>query len=279
MKKKNRYKLTSNTRVLYSSLLAFIILGFSFFFSSKVLFADKKDILNTEINKEFNVAQSGSFKINEWIYDDKKNKMQLIISTNNLTSYLTDLEFTSVTKLNPEKKLPTKIVYTSNDFYIIHIEKIPKDFEVLSVRINKNEFEMNPENEKNNAEKDNEISKIYADQNLIKRSNINVDDINIYAIEITKKLKESNQIKIDKLNNEIKIDKNIIGEIEKEISKNKTNMIYQTSEEQVDTSNKNYNLQTEIDNMKKEISIKKTDLLSLEKKKEKLNTKIDELQN
>src|SRR3954463_3713967 len=133
-KKVKRKRLTTQWSNLYVTLTLLFVLGFGFFLTSKVFIADELDILNTEIGKEYNLSTNGKFTIKDWVYDEQKNKMQVTLITSNMRNYLSELNFKAVARVNLENELPTEVVYSSNDIYIINIDNVPKQFQQVALR-------------------------------------------------------------------------------------------------------------------------------------------------
>lgn len=280
-----RKKLKTNLPRIYTGLASFIILGFAFFFTSKLFFADAADILNTEINKELNINSSVSFTINEWIYDAESNRMQVTLLTNNMTDYLSDLKFISVSRTNLTKKLPTKIVYNTRDIYIIMIEQVPKNFEQVAVRFIKEEVNLEDiflydisDNAQNVEVKSKVLASIYADQREVASGEVKQQKVKEYALNVTNEMIE--QTEIERSNRMKDIQKNtlIISKIREEIELLKDEIIYQTVAEQDDTNNNIFNLEKEIENINQQNSIILADVDSLDAKIKRLTQRKRDLQ-
>ncbi|WP_050182280.1 hypothetical protein [Domibacillus robiginosus] len=282
MKKNKRKKLATHWSNIYVAVTLIFMLGFGFFLSSKVFLADKVDVLSTEINKEFNVNGRGKFTIKEWIYDEKDNEMQVTLTTSGLTSYMSDLDFKAVSKVNVKDELPTKIVYSSNDIYIVNISKIPKDFGQVALRLVKDEMnfeeEVFDEDQLKKREKDAIITSVYADQTVVDRGDISEKDIEEYAIKVTDEMIRNTKKEIQDRQKEIEKNNLIVKKINEKISEQKGELIYQTVDEQTVTNNQIYSMEQEIESYNTDNETLKTDIKSLETKIERLNQRKDDLQ-
>lgn len=270
-KKIKRRKLTTQWTNLYLGITLIFVLGFVFFLTSKVFIADKVDVLFTELGEEYNLNAKGKFTIKEWIFDEESRKMQITLITSDMTSYLSDLNFAAVSRANLKKELPTDIKYESNDIYIIHINEVPENFQQVALRLIKSDLDLAGEFNGNEiSEKENVITSIYTDQSVVKKSSITDASVKQYAIKVTDEMIYEAQAKI--VNNENQVNKNIIiiGKINEEIANLKSELLYQTLDEQTLTNNKIYNLEKEIASIERENETQKTDI-------EILNSKIERL--
>ena len=281
-KKEKRKRLTTQWSNLYVALTLLFVLGFGFFLTSKVFIADEIDILNTEIGKEYNLSTNGKFTIKDWVYDEQKNKMQVTLITSNMRNYLSELNFKAVARVNLENELPTEVVYSSNDIYIINIDNVPKKFQQVSLRLVKKDVSFIEEFEQdkvtNEKKKEKLLTSIYADQRTVKKDEVIETDVKHYAIKVTDEMIEESKNEITQLNKNIEGETKLIDHINNEITKLKGELIYQTLEEQTETNNEIYQLEKEIENQNRGIKNLQLDSQSYEAKIERLEQRKRDLQ-
>lgn len=251
---KKRKKLRTKIDIVYTFVALFIIGGFVFFYSTKLFIADEMDILNTDIGVEFAINNTSNFTINEWIYDKETNKMQVTLLTSNLTDHLSDLDFIAVAKSNLQKPLPTKIIYSTHDVYMVMIEDVPKNFEQVALRLVKNEIDLeqilsidNEDENKDNEIKNSVLVSVYADQRVVATGSVKQQKVKEYAFKITNELIEKTEVQRELLMKDIQKNTVIISRIKQEIEVLKKELIYQTTAEQDVTNNKIFNLEKEIE--------------------------------
>ena len=280
--KVKRKKLTTQWSNMYVALTLLFVLGFGFFLTSKVFVADELDILNTEIGKEYSLSTNGKFTIKDWVYDEQKNKMQVTLITSNMRNYLSELNFKSIARVNLENELPTEVVYSSNDIYIVNIDNVPKQFQQVSLRLVKKDVSFIEEFEQDKAtnkkEKEKLLTSIYADQRVVKKEEIIKTDVKHYAIKVTDEMIEESKNEVTKLNKNIEGETKLIDHINNEITKLKGELIYQTLEEQTETNNKIYQLEKEIETQNREIKNLQLDIQSYEAKIERLEQRKRDLE-
>lgn len=273
-KKKNLKINVSNLYILAAFLF---ILGFGFFGTSKLFMAEDVPINQSPLHSELDLRADGKFTINNWTHDEEQNLMEVTLVTNGMQDYLTQLEFTAVSRERLFKELPTEVVYNESDIYVIHIKEVPKDFNQMALRLNKDEkdFEklFNEGEQAKEREENPVISTIYTDERVVKAERIEVKNYTEYALEITEELIAEVQKEIKKLEDQVVMTGEIIVEIQQEIERLQTDLLYQTVEEQVETNNEVFDLQKDIEDYEKEKQVLNEDIKNLQYKMERLKQK------
>ena len=274
MTKNKKKNLKINVSTLYLPIAFLFILGFGFFGTSKLFLAEDIPINQTKLNEEFDLRANGNFTIKEWIYDKKENMMEVTLVTSGIEDYKTFLEFTAVSREKLNKELPTEIVYNETDIYIIHIKDVPADFNQLALRFNKGEKSYdNLFSDESTMNEDKVISTIYTDQRVVKEKPVQRKNFNEYAIEITGELIEDAEQKINELETQQQMTDDVISEISEQIEQLQVDLLYQTLDEQVDTTNEVYELQKEIESYEKSKEILTEDIKNIRSKIERLKQK------
>lgn len=275
MKKQKRKNLKLDMSNLYVVLALFFALGFGFFGTSKIFMAEEIPINQTELNTEFDLRSNGKFSINSWIYDEEKNKMEVIIVTNGMRDYSSELDFTSISRKNLKQELPVDVVFNDNEIYILHINKVPKNFDQLAIRLHKTEWNMKDIFAEPESVKENEklVSTIYTDERVVERKPVDKKDDKEYTVQVTNDIIKQTKEKKDEMNKKIERANEVNEGLNEEISNLKSDLLYQTMEEQIETNNKIYQLEREVESNKKEIEIMQQDIKNMDLKIEKLNQK------
>lgn len=280
MKKQKRKNLKLDMSNLYVVLALFFVLGFGFFGTSKIFMAEEIPINQTELNTEFDLRSNGKFSINSWIYDEEKNKMEVIIVTNGMRDYSSELDFTSISRKNLKQELPVDVVFNDNEIYILHINKVPKNFDQLAIRLHKTEWNMKDIFAEPESVKENEklVSTIYTDERVVERKPVDKKDNKEYTVQVTNDIIKQTKEKKDEMNKKIERANEVNEGLNEEISNLKSDLLYQTMEEQIETNNKIYQLEREVESNKKEIEIMQQDIKNMDLKIEKLNQKIRDIE-
>lgn len=277
MAKNKKKNLKINVSNLYILAAFAFILGFGFFGTSKLFLAEDIPINQSPLHKEMDLRANGKFSINDWTYDKEQALMEVTLVTNGIQDYMTRLDFTAVSRENLAKELPTEIVYNESDIYVIHITDVPKDFNQMALRMNKDEkdFEdvFSEDAKSEEAEEDQIISTIYTDERVVKTERIQDKNFTEYALEITEELIVEAQKDIEKLEEKIVLTDEIIAEIQQEIERLQTDLLYQTVEEQVETNNKVFDLQKDIEDYEEEKKVINEDIKNIQYKTERLKQK------
>lgn len=275
LKKKSKKNLKVNMSNVYIVMALCFILGFGFFGTSKIFIAEEIPVNQTELNQEFDLRSNGKFIINDWIYDEEYNKMEVVLVTNGIKDFSNKLDFTAVSRMNLKQELSTNIVYNDNEIYIIQIENVPKNFDQMAVRLNKSE--------KNNADIFNEseevedrkkvISTVYTDQRVVKRGTVKEKNFKEYAVQTTNDLIENSTSEIEKNHHNIEIIEKLILEVNEEIKRLKQELLYQTLDDQINTNNQIYRLEREIEGYEKDKKMMNENITNIKAKIERLDQK------
>lgn len=245
--KKKRHNLSNNPSKIYLVTTMIFLLSFGFFLTSKLYITETDDVLQTAIGKEFELYGSKKITINDWAYDEEKNKMQIILITNNLSSYLTELNFYAISKLDTSKKLDTKVEYESNDIYIISINNIPKNFNQISLKIEENSIGSKTDDTKK------QVASFYTDERVVERASLNEEELNSFAIKATDEMINEANKSITNSKKTVEDKQNQIKNIELQIAKLKQDLTFQTLEEQTETNNEIFGLKNQIISFENEI--------------------------
>jgi len=275
MKKKKRKNLKMNVSSIYIVVALIFILGFGFFGTSKIFIAEEIPINQTKLNEEFDLRSNGKFSISSWIYDKEKNMMEIILVTNGIKNFSSELDFSSISKKNLKQELPLEVVYNDNDIYIIHVKKVPSKFDQVAIRLNKTDKNMHDifDEDKEQLENKRVISTIYTDERVVENKEIIEKDIKNYALQVTESLISKSFADKEKLEKDIKKIDDYNKELNEEMEKLKSELLYQTVEEQVDTNNSIYRLERDIELRNKDKETMLQDIKNIETKIERLNQK------
>lgn len=275
MKKKKRKNLKVNVSSIYIIVALFFILGFGFFGTSKIFIAEEIPINQTKLNQEFDLRSNGKFSINSWIYDKEKNMMEITLVTNGIKDYSSELDFTSISKKDLKKELPLEIVYNDNDIYIIHVKKVPKNFDQVAIRLHKTDRNINDifDEEKEESENTKVISTIYTDERVVERKSIEKLDNKSYTLQVTDNIIEQTKKDQDGIKKKIEKANEVNKGLNEEIEKLKSDLLYQTVEEQIETNNMIYRMEREVEMNTKEIENMQQDIQNMDSKIERLKQK------
>lgn len=274
--KKKRKNLTMNISKVYVFVSFIFIMGFVFFGTSKLFIAEEVPINQTELNTEFDLRASGKFSINSWIYDEEKNIMEVTIVTNGMKDYSSELDFSSISKSNLKQELPIETVFNDNEIYILHISKVPKNFEQVALRLHRSEKNMQDifiEEDIDSKTNKKLVSTVYTDERKVDRGTIELKSNRSYLLQVTEDIITETNVKKEDINK--KIEKVILlnEDLNNEIEDLKKDLLYETLDEQIDTNNKIYRLEREVESKEKDIDLMRQDIKNMDSKIERLKQK------
>ena len=129
----------------YWIILAVIVLGYGFFFSSRFFFHENRDYLFTELNTKTKLSEDISLTLKKWTYSKKDKAMMVMFSASNES--LSSLELNWATyerhteKLwgmdtgSTETKLKTEVKYPFENMVVVSITGVPARFEEVSLSL------------------------------------------------------------------------------------------------------------------------------------------------
>ena len=250
--RRDRYLLT---------LVAFIVVGYTFFLSSKLWMPpDEASVPATEIGYQVE-ANERRVSIVSWVYDEERREMEVMIDITNMSVDGINRYRWSAMEIN-SGRLQVEVIMEDNDFVVLHILKIPRRFEEISLRMG-----INSEDEVKREELFNDI-RLYATKDSVSYAEIKSDmtetDYRIAACDA--KIANFN-IQIEETQALVENERNIISEAEVTINNLENSKAHQTSTEIEETNS----AIAEVRN-KKELS--ETAIVQYEKEIEDLKEKI-----
>lgn len=220
---------TSKDRYL-KNIILFIIIGYIFFFSSKLwLPPDKAKVPPTDYGTSIE-ANDRTVTLISWVYDDDRRMMEVMIEITNKSVDGVNLYNWSAIELN-SGILDLSTELEKENFVVIRIEKIPRRFEEISLRMG-----LNSEDEVNVEGEFSEI-KMYATKDSVKKDEI-IDGMNErdYRKAACIAKIENYENSISNLNEKIKEEKSVISEAERTISRLEKSKEQQTDSEMASTN-------------------------------------------
>lgn len=277
IKKKN---LNSNTSMVYLSTTLIFIVGLILFLTSRMYIPEVIPMKYTELNVVNDLYSDGKITINEWKYDEKQNIMEVILKTDKVKGFDNDLHFSSVSRVDRQRYLDVEVPYKENDIYVVVIKNVPKQFEQIALRIDKeynDYYDLFTEDEEVKEKESNTVAALYTDQRMVDRGTIEQKSPKRYAIQIVTTLVENAESdsttirkSIEKINKAIEI-------LRVEVSEKEEDKIYQTAEEQLETDSTIHSLLYKIEEMEDDKVKKEEEIIINDKKIEKLNQKKNDL--
>lgn len=255
--KKDKISLRKNSSIFFIGFLAASVLGLMFFLSSGFIFEEEIPVLATELNKEKSVVGNGKVKINSWVYDNKKDEMEITIVTKDMVSIDDEIVFEAFQRNGESQELETKKIYNEDGIFIIKIFEVSKEFQQVAldiIRIKENEFADTEGFEEEEKEVKELISTIYTDQRKVKHDEIEIKTDNEYSIYLADVLIKDAENEYNELQKNIKKEKEKQKKLEVEIEKNKQNMIYETGDDKLETESIVNGYQVRIDDSKQNIT-------------------------
>ena len=110
---------------IYWIILAVIVLGYVFFFTSRSFFHENRNYLFTEINTKAKLSEDVSLTLKKWTYSKNDKAMMVMFSADNES--LSELELRHTEKLfgmdtgSTEMHLKTEVAYPFGNMVVVSI--------------------------------------------------------------------------------------------------------------------------------------------------------------
>ena len=113
--------------------LTVIVAGYFVFFTSKIWIPDSGTLKSATHYYQKLVYETYDIYLTQWRYDEKADRMQVIIELGNKEILDQKLEFEAVERSGGTLKM--KVLYQDSEFVLLHIEEIPKTWKEISFRV------------------------------------------------------------------------------------------------------------------------------------------------
>lgn len=280
MLKKDRVNLKRNSSILFMGFLAVSVLGLMIFLSSSFFMKEKIPLLNTELNAEKLLSGSGKLTINSWVYDPNKSEMEVTIITKDIKSIDDEITFEAFQRNGENEILEVKNVFEEDGIYVLKIFGISKDFQQVAldlIKVRENEFS-NVEGFEDEEEENKELlATLYSDQRKVKTDEIVVKTENEYALYLSNVLIAQADREFKESRDQIQKEQKKQNRFVNEIAQYEQKMIYETTEEKLETESIINGYQMKIDESKRLIEEIEAKQSILQDKKEKLELRKREI--
>jgi len=115
--------------------LIVIVAGYFVFFTSKIWLPDSGTLKSATQYYQKLVYETYDIYLTQWKYDEKADRMQVIIELENKEVLDKKLEFEAVERNSGTLKM--KVLYQDSEFVLLQIEEIPKIWKEISFRVGK----------------------------------------------------------------------------------------------------------------------------------------------
>ncbi len=121
---------------IYWIILVIIVLGYTFFFTSKFLFHEEKSLLYTEMQTEQSLSNEVSLTLQKWIYSPNECAMMVMFSAKNDSLQNLDLNWSTAERHNNTMlNLETEVIYPFENIVVVNISDVPENFEEISLSL------------------------------------------------------------------------------------------------------------------------------------------------
>lgn len=263
MLKKSKIKKRKGNK--YKQMIYILSFVFLFFLSSRIIFNAPQKNEDTPLRNPVSFENLTAEIANKRFFKDK-NLLQvgLIVKETN-SDMPSNIEVKIKEKTKQDKKFKTEIVKIVDEYYVIFIHDLPKKWKSVSIEVvNKNVTQ-------STVSLTNKLYVSYEKSEM--KNSFTKQSLSIYESEYINILIEDTQKNIKSNEDLIKNNNKDIDKIKEKISSLKTNLDYETDQEQEITNQEISEKNSKVDSLNKEILEKEKEIKELKDRIENLRLK------
>ena len=222
--------------VIYWVILAVILLGYTFFFTSRFFFQTEKTLVFTKLNTSASMSDNVTLTLKKWTYSENDKAMMVVFDAQNTGLAKLDLNYSSMERhttkmLNIETgteqtKLSVDIIYPTDNMVVVNLTNVPDNFEEVCLMLQVSNdtsdtdlydeslaaFESSESSEESESEtkKSNSIISFYTNKEQVEKvekiGDYTYSDYRIEYLKIQKSDKEQQIQDLKNENEQLKID-------------------------------------------------------------------------
>ncbi|OGX77800.1 hypothetical protein A6395_15440 [Exiguobacterium sp. SH31] len=277
MRRQSRRRLTQNVSRIYLGLGVFFVIGFLFFGTSSLFFAEEAPVNETPINEAIRLSNGESVTLHAWSYDMDKRTMRVRLSLDETPGNTNNHLYRYVYKARPDSEKEVVLLYERNDQYVLELKDVPNDFDQLAVRIYALE-EPQSLDEFTPEERDNALlTSLYADRRTIdSESHASSEETTFTKFFVEDELAKTEQ-QLEDARQSVEVQQQQIKRLDRDKEELEGELPYLSLDEQVEQENEIFDLDRKRDELNLELEKLEKSIQALEEKHDKLRVRLREL--
>jgi hypothetical protein len=282
-----RFNLRRKQSWKYTAILAFFFLGFLSLLTSKFYIHTDDRLYHTKMFEPISTAGTGNITLEERVYYPTAHALDMVVKIDQGEDE--NLSFSAMEKANPNVKLPVKVVYEDEGYYVVRVNNLSPHWEALAFDLyqkNEEKETVNVEDVTSDSETDSTeeidahalITTLYSDQRKTKsEEGKGTKNKQEYALLVNELEKDFVKKKMKNYEKEITVEAKHKRQTQQEMNELQRDMKYQVQEEKADTESKIAMEKEAIQSSDESIQLYKDEQKILQEKLKKLNEKEQDL--
>jgi hypothetical protein len=282
-----RFNLRRKQSWKYTAILAFFFLGFLSLLTSKFYIHTDDRLYHTKMFEPISTAGTGNITLEERVYYPTAHALDMVVKIDQGEDE--NLSFSAMEKANPNVKLPVKVVYEDEGYYVVRVNNLSPHWEALAFDLyqkNEEKETVNVEDVTSDSETDSTeeidahalITTLYSDQRKTKsEEGKGTKNKQEYALLVNELEKDFVKKKMKNYEKEITVEAKHKRQTQQEMNELQRDMKYQVQEEKADTESKIAMEKDAIQSSDESIQLYKDEQKILQEKLKKLNEKEQDL--
>jgi len=282
-----RFNLRRKQSWKYTAILAFFFLGFLSLLTSKFYIHTDDRLYHTKTFEPISTAGTGNITLEERVYYPTARALDMVVKIDQGEDE--NLSFSAMEKANPNVKLPVKVVYEDEGYYVVRVNNLSPHWEALAFDLYQEEEEnetvnvedMTSHYSTDTAEKEDSqsfLTTLYSDQTKTKQGKgKSLQQKQDYSLLLNQLEKKTVKKKMQNYEKAIALEAKQKRQIQQEMNELQRDMKYQVDEEKADTESKIAMKKEAIQSSDESIQLYEDEQKSLQEKLKKLNEKEQDL--
>ncbi|QTL52779.1 hypothetical protein [Priestia aryabhattai] len=282
-----RFNLSRNRSWKYTAVLIFFFIGFSSLLTSKFYLQIEDPLYHTKTYEVVSSNITGTVTIEKLVYHRASSSLDMVIKLDQTDEE--KVSFLAQEKANPNVKLPVQLLYEDDGYYVVRINALSPNWEVLAFDLYQENEEKETVNvddvtsdlETGSTEKIDAhalITTLYSDQRKTKsEEGKGIKNKQEYALLVNELEKDFAKKKMKNYEKAITVETKHKRQTQQEMNELQRDMKYQVEEEKADTESKLAMKKDAIQSSDESIQLHEDEQKGLQEKLQKLNEKQQDL--
>ncbi|MDR7247234.1 hypothetical protein [Priestia megaterium] len=282
-----RFNLNRNRSWKYTAMLIFFFIGFLSLLTSKFYLKTEDPLYHTNTYEAVSSNITGTVTIENRVYHPANDSLDMVIKMDQTDEE--EVSFVAQEKANPNIKLPVRLLYEDDGYYVVRISDLSPNWEALAFDLyqeNEEKETVNVDDVTSDSETDSTeeidahalITTLYSDQRKTKsEEGKGTKNKQEYALLVNDLEKQFVKKKMKNYEKAITVEAKHKRQTQQEMNELQRDMKYQVNEEKADTESKIAMKKDAIQSSDESIQLYEDEQKSLQEKLQKLNEKQQDL--
>lgn len=117
---------------IYGVILVFILLGYTFFFTSSLFFHQPQTYIYSTYGTKQNLSETVSIQLEQWTYSPKEHQMSVLFSLESKS--IREISINMAAK-SDTSRMPVRFIYPTGNLLVVLIDNVPSGFQQTTLML------------------------------------------------------------------------------------------------------------------------------------------------